>query len=264
MSEEEFALLAAGAALGSLDADDARAFSDALRLHPEWAQRAAADADAAAALAALVDEVAPPSAIRGALLARIGDAEKTVAPVATEHVGMVPIDESPAAESGATTTTPRASTPARQLRRRWFALAAAVVLVAVLGTGTILLAQQALRPAATVALARIEAAPDAERATASVEGGGPATLHWSVSVGEAVLVTGQMPTLAEGKTFELWYVRGAEKIPAGTFSSAGDTTSAKLKAGMHAGDVIAVTVEQVGGSPTGTPTTPPILAIPTA
>jgi anti-sigma-K factor RskA len=33
---------------------------------------------------------------------------------------------------------------------------------------------------------------------------------------------------------------------------------------MHEGDVIAVTVEPAGGSPTGQPTSDPIIAIPTA
>ncbi|WP_404438075.1 hypothetical protein LG322_03745 [Microbacterium aerolatum] len=40
--------------------------------------------------------------------------------------------------------------------------------------------------------------------------------------------------------------------------------TALLDGSMHEGDVIAVTVEQAGGSPTGLPTTEPIIAIPTA
>jgi anti-sigma-K factor RskA len=37
-----------------------------------------------------------------------------------------------------------------------------------------------------------------------------------------------------------------------------------LAGDMHAGDVIAVTVEQAGGSPSGSPTTDPVVVIPTA
>jgi anti-sigma-K factor RskA len=59
-------------------------------------------------------------------------------------------------------------------------------------------------------------------------------------------------------------VRGDEPVPAGVFDAdAGDTT-ALLEGAMHEGDVIAVTVEPAGGSPTGQPTSDPIIAIPTA
>ncbi|WP_354002981.1 hypothetical protein [Microbacterium elymi] len=44
-------------------------------------------------------------------------------------------------------------------------------------------------------------------------------------------------------------------MPAGTFDATGTTTSALLNDGMQPGDVIAVTVERAGGSPTGEPTT---------
>ncbi|WP_354003094.1 hypothetical protein [Microbacterium elymi] len=81
----------------------------------------------------------------------------------------------------------------RGRRRRWFALAASLVLLAGIGTATVIVSQQANQPAAVVALNRIEAAPDAQQATADVDGGGPATLHWSASAGEAVLVTGELP-----------------------------------------------------------------------
>lgn len=44
----------------------------------------------------------------------------------------------------------------------------------------------------------------------------------------------------------------------------GATTTALLDQPMGAGDVIAVTIEQAGGSPSGSPTTDPVIVIPTA
>jgi anti-sigma-K factor RskA len=250
VTEDEFALLAAGAALGALSDDDQRAFRRALADHPEWGAIADADAETAAALADLPREVAPPPALRSQLLARIDEA-----PADPAHEVVEPAS-----------TDPDPARPAKRGwgRRGWFALAASVVLVVGIGTATVIAVEQAAQPAAVVALDRIQSAPDAQQASAPVEGGGQATLHWSESLGRAVLVTGEMPQVPGDHTFELWYVRDKTAIPAGTFDATGASTSAVLKPGMQPGDVIAVTVEESGGSPTGQPTSDPILTIPTA
>jgi anti-sigma-K factor RskA len=253
MTEDEFALLSAGAALGSLSDADRRAFERALDEHPEWAAVADQDAVTAASLAESVDDVEPPASVRDDILARIDAMTDAAAPGS--------------ADSGASVIEARDSAAPQQSRRRrrvWFALAAALVLIAAIGVGSVITVQQLGQPPGVVALHRIEGAPDAQRASARVQGGGIATLHWSASVGKAVLVAGRMPQLAQDQTFELWYVRGTSATPAGTFDAAGDSTSALLKPGLQPGDVIAVTVERDGGSPTGQPTTKPIVAIPTS
>lgn len=252
MTEEEFALLAAGAALGALGPEDREAFRRAIAEHPEWADRADEDAVTAASLGDLVDDVPPPPALRARILADIDNAADAT-----------PVSSSASSEPGQDAARSTATRRARPTRRRWFALAASVVLVAGIATGTVIAVQQAQPPAAVVALERIESAPDAQQATAIVAGGGPATLHWSASEGKAVLVTRSMPAIPEDKTFELWYVRGETAIPAGTFDASGAKTTTELEPGMQPGDVIAVTVEASGGSPSRTPTTHPILAIPT-
>jgi anti-sigma-K factor RskA len=252
MTEDEFALLSAGAALGSLSEADQRAFERALDEHPEWAAVADQDAATAASLAEFVGDVEPPAGVRDDIFARIDAMTDAAAPGS--------------ADSGASAIGERASAVPKQPgrgRRVWFALAAALVLIAAIGVGSVITVQLG-QPPGVVALHRIEGAPDAQRASARVQGGGIATLHWSSSVGKAVLVAGRMPELAQDQTFELWYVRGTSAIPAGTFHATGDSTSALLKPGLHPGDVIAVTVERDGGSPTGQPTTKPIVAIPTS
>ena len=79
-----------------------------------------------------------------------------------------------------------------------------------------------------------------------------------------MLVTDGLDALDPDRTYQLWLVRGEEALPAGTFDTDAGTTTALLEGQMHEGDVIAVTIEQAGGSPTGLPTTDPIFAIPTA
>ena len=152
-------------------------------------------------------------------------------------------------------------------RRRWtrgmLGLAASLILLVGLGFGAASLGQLFNRPAAVVALEQIENAPDAQMVSAEVADGGNATVHWSESVGKVVLVSQGLPSIADDESFELWYVRAGDPIPAGTFENPAEAT-VLLDGTMEPGDVIAVTVEQQGGSPTGTPTSDPIVTIPTA
>lgn len=246
MSEHEFAELAAGHALGALSAEDELAFEAALVLHPEWSRHVRAASDVVAELAETVEPEAPPPGIRAALLAQIA---------ADSPVGAPATAESP--RTGGEPVGPR-------MLRRWLALAASVVLIAAVVTGGVVIGQQLGRPAAVVALERIEGSPDAQSATVTLADGGEAVAHWSESVAQAVLVVDGLPAPGAGETFELWYVRDAGPTPAGTFTTDADGRATALLSGtQRPGDVIAVTVEPAGGSPSGQPTTDPILAIPT-
>jgi len=258
MDEQEFAELAAGAALHSLSPADLRAFEAARLEHPEWEQRVDVDAATAAALSEAVPAVVPPPAVRAALLARL----------ASTPQGGQDVDASAPSEAVRREDPRAAAEDAHRAPRRWtrgiLALAASVALLVALGVGAALISDYVNRPPAVVALQQIEDAPDAQSATGDIADGGSATAHWSESVGKAVVVTDGLPQIADDQTFELWFVRDGAPLPAGTFESASGTTAALLEGAMEPGDVIAVTVEPQGGSPTGQPSTEPILAIPTA
>ena len=242
MNEREFAELAAGSALHALSPDDETAFQAARRQHPEWEHHVTADAATAALLADGAAEVAPPPGVRGALLAQIA-ASTPADPVAPAH----PVS------------------PARRSRARtWFGLAASIVVLVGLGWSAALLSQQLTAPASAVALAEIEAAPDAAAATVATAGGGEATAHWSASVGKVVLISQGLPAIKADENYELWFVRNGTPISAGVFAADDGRATVLLDGTMQPGDVIAVTVEVSGGSPTGLPTTDPILAIETA
>ena len=107
-------------------------------------------------------------------------------------------------------------------------------------------------------------AADAEQASVPLGSGGTATAHWSERLGAAVLVTSGLADPGSSKTYELWFVRGAEPVPAGVFDPDDGNATALLQGDLRPGDVIAVTVEQEGGSPSGAPTTDPVIVIPTA
>ncbi|KAA9107557.1 anti-sigma factor [Microbacterium rhizomatis] len=266
MNVNDFAELAAGHALGALSPEDESAYRTALREHPEWETIAEADAATAAALAETTLPVTPPASLRADLLARIAVTPQDGS--AASQVGPLAAAVSDAADGG---PEPPLDTAELQTvaRRSWtrgiFALAASLVLLVALGFGAATIGQQLNRPASVVALSQIQDAPDAQASTVTLDGGGTATAHWSDSLGKAVLVSTGLPAIASDQAYELWFVRDGAPLSAGVVDAApGGDVTALLTGEMHAGDIIAVTVEQAGGSPTGQPTSSPIVAIATA
>lgn len=268
MNEEEFAELAAGHALRALTDADEQRYAQALAAHPEWEDVAAVDAQTVALLAESVSSVKPPSGIRDALLSQIADLTPPPGDLTPP-----PVDDSAPAGMTAQNTTaqdaPAESTPDEPAApRRWgrmiFALAASVALILGISVGVAVLTAQLRQPASVMALEQIESSEDAQTASVDLDSGGTATAHWSQSVGEAVLVTEGLAELGDDGTYQLWLVRGEDALSAGLFETdAGETTSL-LDGSVQEGDVIAVTVEPAGGSPTGQPTSDPIIVIPTA
>lgn len=241
-ASDEFAELSAGHALNALSVSDEERYQTLVARHPEWVIQEQSDAAVAARLADVTAPILPPPGIRNALLEQI--AQKPQGPQTTPKV-----EE--------TVQRPR------RLARRLFALAACLVLLVGLGYGAVNLTQYLTRPAAVVALQEVQNAPDVQSATVDASGV-TATAYWSGSLQKAVLVADKLEPLTAQQAYELWFVRDGVPISAGVFEAEAGTTTALLTGDMHAGDIIAVTVEQSGGSPTGNPTTDPLFAIPTA
>ncbi|MDD7961858.1 anti-sigma factor [Microbacterium thalli] len=275
MNEQEFAELSAGYALGALSPEDETAYREALHAHPEYASLADDDARAASFLAEGVEEVAPPADIRASLLARIG-APGTAAPAGNTAVdpdaadpGDELSDDDPRAEA---TAHPVGSPVTEQIqtvqRRNWtrslFALTASIALLVGIGWGVGTLTEDMRAPSAESVLAQIERSGDAHSNTAQLADGGEATVHWSPNVEGVVLVADGLPEIADDQSYEAWFVRGSAPIPAGAFESSDGSAALLLEGEMQPDDVIALTIEQSGGSPSGLPTTDPIVAIPTS
>ena len=259
MNEAEFAELAAGAALNALSPVEERRFRDALVAHPEWADLVDDDVETAGVLAMNAASVAPPAHIRSALLAQIAITPQH--PV-DDHSDSLPAD--PLNDVIVPDAVPALARKPRRWSRSLLALAACLALVVGVGIGAATLNTYLNRPASVVALEQIQSADDAQEASVTLDDGGTATAHWSASVGTAVLVTDGIPSAADGETYELWFVRGDAPVSAGVFDTEGGDATAVLAGDMHEGDVIAVTVEQAGGSPSGAPTSDPFIVIPTA
>jgi anti-sigma-K factor RskA len=272
VNEQTFAELSAGYALGALSPEDELAYREALEVHPEWMPLVEADAAAAALLSEGVADVAPPPALRASLLAQIG-APVAEQPSSREVDVADPADElhdddPRAAASGYSVGSPATEELQTVQRRNWtrslFALTASIALLVGIGWGVGALTQDMRAPSAESVLAQIERSDDAQSSTAQLGDGGEATVHWSPSVDGVVLVADGLPEIADDQSYEAWFVRGSAPIPAGAFESSDGSAAMLLEGDMQPEDVIALTIEQSGGSPSGLPTTDPIVAIPTS
>ena len=271
MNIDEFSELAAGHALGALSPGDRAAFEAALVAHPEWSEIVDREVATAASLAEATVPVAPPLAMRGILLSAIaqtpqnpaddGESDAAHAPHATEDPDADA--QPPTAVPGPPTTTTIQAISRRRWTRGLFALAASLVLLVAIGFGAASINEYVNRPASLIALEQIEQAPDAQESTVEMTEGGTATAHWSESLGQAVIVSQGWPQIADDEAFELWFVRDGTPVSGGVFTSSGGTAMALLDVPLEPGDTIAVTIEEADGSPTGLPTTDPIVAIPT-
>jgi hypothetical protein len=227
--------------------------------------------DVAAELALAAEPVQPRPELKAALFARLADTPQLPAHDAAEAVSAAAPAEAPGKASTAAGHTAPALTPAeRTARRRWFqrpglilGAAAAAVLIFIGGAfvGSALSGNNSYQSQQASALAQINAAPDVQRATATVAGGGTATLVWSGELGRSALVADGLPALPDDKTYELWYMRDGKAIPAGTMTPSGSGSTWRVLTGdMRAGDTVGLTVEPSGGSER--PTSDPIVAIP--
>lgn len=181
---------------------------------------------------------------------------------------VAPATDAPDAPPADPPTPPTTSAIQTVARRNWtrgmLILAGSLLVLVALGFGAARIGETVHKPPAVAALEQIEAADDAESATDAVVDGGTATLHWSMSLGTAVLVTNGLPALADDETFEVWFVQpDGATVSVATFEETEPSMTVALEGTIEPGDVAMVTVEQSGGSATGKPTAEPIVAIPT-
>ena len=209
-------------------------------------------------------QVPPPPALRDAVLSAVADLP------APRVVGPTEADDSPSRAEDASSDTPDSAgtalprraivepgtvddgspvAPVTELRaaptarRRWQLLvAAAIVLIASVGISV----WQPWVPRAITA-ADVLAAPDAVRATQTMDGNARVTLVRSNQLGKAVLVTHNMPPAPTGKATQAWLERPNGMVSAGMMPAGADVTM--LLEGDARGTIGAgITREPPGGS----------------
>jgi anti-sigma-K factor RskA len=150
--------------------------------------------------------------------------------------------------------------------RRWAPrmLAAAAVLAVVASLGAFLVergrVQDLTNQQATVSA--VLAANDAEDRVVELDGDARLRVVSSPSLGQAVVVSANMPDAGPDKDYEVWSVgdEGPESLGLMEPDSDGDAR-VQLLDGLDDATALAITVEPEGGSPSGRPTTTPIVQV---
>ncbi|MCQ9166168.1 anti-sigma factor domain-containing protein [Arthrobacter sp. STN4] len=263
--EEQLHLLTGSYALNALTPAERDAFERHALDNPDTLEEVRSLSQTAALLAYDTTAQTPPPEVKAHIMAAIRNTRQLPA-TAIAH------DPTPARNGARETTRAgarrRRSTPER---RRWVpALAAAATLLLLAGTGGWAigqatshqglehqLAQAQASQAHQQALLAIMAAPDAKVATTTLPGNATITIAWSTHANHAAITTHDLPTLPNGKTYELWYITTTTTHPAGLLPTTPTTTPQLLNGTLNNATHIGITIEPPGGSPQ--PTTTPIL-----
>ncbi|WP_199433332.1 anti-sigma factor [Qaidamihabitans albus] len=105
-------------------------------------------------------------------------------------------------------------------------------------------------------------APDLRTMQAETSIGGSATVLVSQSRNAMMVLGSELPPHDPGHDYELWMLGpGDELRSAGVLPAPSEPGSLVLAEGVDNTEAVAITVEPAGGSPTGEPSTPPILKV---
>jgi anti-sigma-K factor RskA len=191
-------------------------------------------------------------------VARLSDATWTEPPPALRGAVLAEIARTPQARPGR--LRPGRTVPAGW--RRWTATAiAASVFAAVVGAAGYVVQEQRLQAerdrvvAAEERAAQYEAvltAPDPSVRRVHVPGTGTVTVVGSRQRDLAVVVLDDLPALAGNQAYQLWRREDGVMIPAEVLPP-GESSASALIAGLGGADLIGVSREPAGGSPTGQP-----------
>lgn len=253
MNRDEIAELAAGYSMGALDAEDRARFETLLAAGDVDATAALRDFESAVTGLAAETTATPSPAVKAALMARIDAQGRSLE---------------------ALVRTFSSVKPDRLRRSTWTlvlsgAIAAGIAAIAVglvasaaydrrltqLAHEAVALKQETERQQSLVALLRDPATQVVALSGLEPAPGAKARMLWHATAG-GLLVAQGLPSVPEGKAYELWAIAGAgAPQPAGVFTvdakGVGSLRVAPIQAG-GAVDTFAVTLEPAGGVPAPT------------
>ncbi|MFF2842271.1 anti-sigma factor domain-containing protein [Paenarthrobacter sp. NPDC057981] len=192
----------------------------------------------------------PPAGLFDNIMERI--ATETATPDAAESAA-------PAAEAAAVDELAAASAKRAERRqsgaRRWIIGAAAAAVIALGGIGVGAYVAEQNDPVNQVLQAQ-----DVQKQSASVPGGGTATISASSAKDSFVVLMDGVAPAPEGKVYQLWTLPkdGSAPVPQGTMDAQTLSKPAVVK-GLSSASSVAITVEPAGGS--RAPTSAPVLVV---
>ncbi|MFJ4228213.1 anti-sigma factor domain-containing protein [Paenarthrobacter nicotinovorans] len=216
---------------------------------PEFLERVRAARETLAV--SFTAEEEPPAGLFDNIMERI--TKETAAPAAADPAA-------PAAEAAAVDELAAARAKREERRqsgaRRWIIGAAAAAVIALGGIGVGAYVAEQNDPVNQVLQAQ-----DVQKQSASVPGGGTATISASSAKDSFVVLMDGVAPAPEGKVYQLWTLPkdGSAPVPQGTMDAQTLSKPAVVK-GLSSASSVAITVEPAGGS--RAPTTAPVLVVP--
>ncbi|MGI9008584.1 MAG: anti-sigma factor [Streptosporangiaceae bacterium] len=245
-------LLTASYAIDAIDNPAERArFERHARRCPDCAAELRGLTDTATRLGIAADETPPPE-LRDRILASVSGTRQlsTVAGLSRHR----------ARPAGRRAPGTRLPLPVLVAEGAWLIAAACVVIVIVLAVALASTRSQLGRTRNTqAAVTAVLTAPDARAVSRPTSAGGTATVVYSLARHALIFTPAKLPSLRDGKVYELWLIGPSLIRRAGLLPAAG-RAGPVLVSGLLAGDKLGLTVEPAGG--TKQPTTTPILLLP--
>lgn len=239
--------------LNALDPSELDEFEAHLAVCPTCSQEVVEFCETAAELS-LLATAAPPPALRGSVMAAIGGVR--VLPPEPPAVSA----PAPAAEAVVVGLDELAQRRQRR-RARLLSLAVAAVTVVALSLGgwvVSLQQQQQAQIAATQAETELYSAPDVRTVPVQLTNGARGSFVSSKRLNRAMFVASDLPDPGAGRTYQLWTLDGTPtdiQVARPDNTLDGGTSVRQLFRGpITDSDLVAMTIEQEGGSPTGQPT----------
>lgn len=200
------------------------------------------------------DECRPELASFLATATRLGDVASQKPPAELKQRLMAAVAHTPQERPIVTALASRSGL--RQILPRFAVAAATVIALGGFGAFAVEHQRNGDLQAQQNTMTQVFTAADAERTVANLKDGGTLQMIKSQSVGGAVLIASDLPTLA-GKTYQLWTITDGTAHSEGLI---GPKSSMKLMNDTSGADTVAITIEPAGGSES--PTTPAIAAMP--
>ena len=238
--------------LHALDPSELDEFEAHLAVCPTCSQEVVEFCETAAELS-LLASAPPPPALRDSVMAAIGgvrvlppEPEAAAPPAEPAQAVVAPVDE--------------LALRRQQRRTRLLTLAVAAVTVLALSLGgwvVSLVQQQQSQIAATTAETELYSAPDVRAVPVQLANGARGSFVSSKSLNRAMFVASGLPDPGADRTYQLWTLDGTptqiDAVRPDNLLDGGSSVRQFFRGPIAESDLVAMSIEQEGGSPTGQP-----------